>query len=290
MTDITNRTIAINLSKNGNGTGMNHIYTIKFFLFFSFITSASTLVISDVDDTIRQSNVLNLPRAAIGTLLRKAPEFQTLKNIFNQLNFHYLKSDINFYYLSASPKCFLDYDNWVYEKKFPMGSVIQRPCNFKWLIPNYTAKFKFKVIDDIIQEKLKTSSISQVLLFGDNAESDAQVYQEIKKKFTNVAIEIFIRDIRVEATAVDDALSIKRLEGVNYFLTEFDLIGHSQFYFLTDQQKESIKQDFKTGQLYPKYLYENLAKRYEKELGIDDDQTLELAYHSLINQLNIEAN
>jgi phosphatidate phosphatase APP1 len=259
------------------------IFLFCSYLFISFSYS-NVLVVSDIDDTIRQTNVLNLARAAT-TIINKAPEFSYLRDIFNQLRFHYSKQNVDFYYLSASPKCMLDYHTWVLERNFPAGPVIQRPCNTTWLIPDYSAKYKFNTIASIIRKKIAESSLTKIILFGDNAEHDPVVYQKIKNEFPEYSVEIFIRDIRVEATAVDSELAVKKLDGVQYFLTEFDLLKFSKFYFLSQKQIEEIKSAYKTAKLFPKYLYENLAKRYEKELNYDDDRALVLAYDALLDQL-----
>jgi phosphatidate phosphatase APP1 len=256
-----------------------------FTVFLIFNLHARTVVISDIDDTIRQTNVLSKVKAVRSVLMDTAA-FPALAEIYQQLNFYYSKSPIKFFYLSAAPECLIEHDDWAQRKLLPLGRVFQRPCNYTWLIKDYTAKYKYRTISNIIQNDLKQfGQISQILLFGDNAEHDPEVYRKIKLAFAFIDIKIFIRDIRVEATKVDTQLSIKTVADVNYFLTELDLLKFPTFQILPVSQRAKIIEDFKTGKLYPKYLYRNLARRYEQELGLSESDAMHRSYQVLISNL-----
>lgn len=268
---------------------MNNLFSAIFIsIFLSATCVANTIVISDIDDTIKQTNVLNKAKAA-GSFVYKSPDFPALNEIFHQLRFYYAKDNVDFFYLSASPSCLLDYKSWIADKKFPVGNVIQRPCDVNWLQSNYATIFKYNSIVEIIKNRSLAGKISHIFLFGDNAEYDPMVYLKIKNTFPEISMDIFIRDIRVEATLVDATLPVRKLEGVNYFLTEYDLVKNTKFYFLSSQQKTAIYQDFKQAKLFPQYLYENLAKRYEKELEINDEDAMTLSYAALIKQLSFNS-
>ncbi len=259
-----------------------------FFLFFYLVTSsiqARTIIITDIDDTIRQTNVLSKFHSA-KSVVTSTPAFPALLDIYNHFNFHFLKTDLRFYYLSAAPVCLVGHDDWVEKKKLPVGPVYQRPCDVTWLRSEYTAIYKFKTILEIIDHNIFIYGVenTKVILFGDNAEHDPEVYRKILKEFGNILpISIYIRDIRVEATELDTELTVKKLDDVNYFLTENDLLDDANFEILPETLMNKIKFDFKSGKLFPKYLYANLARRYEVELGIGEKQAKIRAYEALSN-------
>lgn len=257
---------------------------IFFLLFFSsfFLTSiyAKTILISDIDDTIRQTNVLSKVEST-RSILKATPAFSALANIYSHF-------EANFYYLSAAPICLIDHYAWIVETKLPLGPVYQRACNTSVLHSSNSTDYKFNLISRIIEQNLIShQEVTEVLLFGDNAQHDPEVYQKIKSQFKQLRILIYIRDIRVEATKVDEFLPINRLDGINYFLTEYDLlkIHDGSFDNLPINERDKIREDYISGQLYPKYLYLNLARRYEHELGLSDKDALRKAYISLISNL-----
>lgn len=262
---------------------MKFVTYLKFFflcnIFLSCFSYSNTIIISDIDDTIRQTNVLNKIKAA-KSLFLEAPAFEALQVIFGQFKSFFSNTEMNFYYLSASPECFVPHVEWIRKKNLPPGGVFQRACDEKWLKPGYTLRYKFNKIAEILKSY---NSLKRVILFGDNAEYDPLVYQMIKQEFSSHEVQIFIRDIRVEATLVDRQLPVKKFADVNYFLTENDLLEYSIFDILSENQKDKIKMDFLAGKLYPKYLYKNLAKRYEKELGYNNHDAEKLAKAALIN-------
>ncbi len=248
---------------------------LSFFL-LSISVQAKTLIISDIDDTIRQTNVLNKLESTRSIII-PAPAFTALLGIFN----HYSQTDSDFHYLTAAPVCFIGHADWIEKRKFPQGLVYQRPCDSTWLKPDYTAIYKYKTVVKIIEK----SMFDQILLFGDNAEHDPAVYQKIKNDYPHLNITIFIRDIRVEASKIDKDLKVKKLNGVNYFLSENDLLKEGTFSQLPEALKSKIRLDFRLGKLYPKYLYKNLSRRYETELGLDDKQAKKRANDALISSL-----
>lgn len=261
------------------------LFSILFFQSFSFSVFSKILVVSDIDDTIRKTNTLNFYES-VNSIKKNDVAFSELKQIYSQMDFHYSKDaskDVDFYYVSAAPACVTSYQRWLELEQFPMGKLFQRPCDGSLLVRGNTERFKFKIITNILNN---AGRIDQVFLFGDNSSYDASIYKKIKAEWKKTPIQIFIRDIRVEATYMDKNLPIKKLGSVNYFLTEKDLLKYSAFDFLSNEQRKKIVLDFKNAKLFPNYLYENLAKRYEKILGYSKQTAAFMAKLALLNTTN----
>ncbi len=149
-------------------------------------------VISDIDDTIKISNVLNKKELIKNTFIRpfapveKTPEFYS----------HLANQNVSFHYVSGSPwQLFKSISSFMQQAGFPKGSFHLK---------------KFRVVDksfiDFIiadQKEYKTDIISRIIddfpekkfiLIGDSGEMDAEIYSGIFKKYPENVKAVFIRD------------------------------------------------------------------------------------------------
>lgn len=244
---------------------------IKYFFLASLLlihiqVLARTLIISDIDDTIKQSNVLSVG-GAISSISLKTKDFDRLKKIFLELK---KQGDIDFYYISSSPNCLVSQALWLETKGFPKGKISQRNCGrIKNDILKDTYSFKIKQIDDYLYHHLE--KYDQIVFFGDNAEKDEDIYLAVQTKYNTIQSLIFIRDVRLQATKLDSKLKLIKKNNIHYFLSEKELIANSYFEMISSDLQLLILSDFKRQLLFPTYYQDNLARRYEKELNIDDD-------------------
>jgi hypothetical protein len=195
------------------------LFCVLFALFFNSVF-AKVVVVSDIDDTIRESHVLNLLHAGF-RLLGTPQEFKDLAAVYSALN----QSSINnsgepmaVAYISASTKFFYDADEWITLRQFPKGEVIQRK-----LINEDKKTFKVSNIIRFLSEKYVQGD--EIFLFGDNAELDPEIYQEVLRA-THLKATIFIRDVRLKLGryAVKKDLSYNRGADINYFTSGLELV------------------------------------------------------------------
>jgi hypothetical protein len=188
---------------------------------FTTAASAKTLVISDIDDTIRKSNVLNKADAAL-KLLGTPDPFSDLRLVYLALE-KQAKAEgytLPIAYISASLPFLYDAEEWVREMKLPPGYVRQRQS-----LSEEKDDFKKGAIADFLKANFEPGDT--VLLFGDNAELDPTIYLAV---LADHGIEknaaIFIHDVQVEATPYIVHRTATKLAGIHYYLTPLDFLLH----------------------------------------------------------------
>lgn len=147
--------------------------------------SARTVVISDIDDTIKMTGVLNnkLHVGFNGVFSKKA--FAGMSELYNE----YHAKGYGIYYVSGSPK-FIDcrIEDFLDLREFPQSD--QRFLKDK--ISSDTYKFKMESIRNVIAKENPTS----LILIGDDTEHDPDVYNDISKEYPGLVESIYIRAVQ----------------------------------------------------------------------------------------------
>lgn len=154
-------------------------------LTLSFSVSAKTIVISDIDDTIKMTGVLNskISVGYNGIFSKKA--FAGMSELYNE----YSKNGLALYYVSGSPKMIDSrIESFLSERDFPNPE--QRYLKDK--ISSDTYKFKTESIRTILAQ----DPTSTVILIGDDTEHDPDVYHDISHEFPGRVEAIYIRAIQ----------------------------------------------------------------------------------------------
>jgi len=143
---------------------------------------AKTVLISDIDDTIKSSNILNR-WAMIGNAYNVKHPFSGMSDFYNilqreipELSVYYVSSALTFLMMSYSHGKFLKQNN------FPDGELRLRKS---------TADKDFKV--NTISEIILSESPETIILIGDNGERDSNIYHTISEKFPEIKMYQFIR-------------------------------------------------------------------------------------------------
>ncbi len=152
---------------------------------FSFNTLyAKTLIVTDVDDTVKVTDVLNKANAVYNALFSKAA-FSGMPELYRELN----TSESTFYYVSGSPtflenkvSAFLEFNN------FPQKDHLV----LKKGMGTSTYDYKLAAISKIIN----TEAPDKIILIGDDTEFDPEVYETISKNFPGKVESIYIRAIQ----------------------------------------------------------------------------------------------
>ena len=153
-------------------------------------------VISDIDDTIKISEVRDRKALVRNTFLREFEAAPGMGALYRQ----WAKAGARFHYVSASPwQLYTPLRDFVGTNGFPLGSFDLRYVRWKdsSLLEFLESSEKYKletierIFDDLPQRKF--------ILVGDSGEKDPEVYGTIARKYPKQVVGIFIRNVTDEA-------------------------------------------------------------------------------------------
>lgn len=154
-------------------------------LTLSFSVSAKTIVISDIDDTIKMTGVLNnkISVSLKGIFGKQA--FAGMSELYNEFD----RMGASIYYVSGSPQM-IDgrIESFLTDREFPYPN--QRFLKDK--ISSDTYKFKTESIREILNQDPTITAI----LIGDDTEHDPHVYHDISQEFPGRIEAIYIRAVQ----------------------------------------------------------------------------------------------
>lgn len=249
---------------------------LSFFLFslfsYSFSAYSKTIIISDIDDTIKKSNSAGKTAGQVYHFLRKVPYLE-MRDFFNEIKEEERSrgETIKFYYVSAAKTFTFNAQKWLQKHNFPIGrSTLKERGEDR-----STYDFKYAVVKKIMLDEIESLDVSSnepltVMMFGDNAQVDAVVYRNISEEL-KLNAKIFIRDVRGEATYFDSTLELKRVAGVNYFFSEVELFKFPDFNFISTGLLNRTFASYKNRELIPQYTAKTLMRRLHEIYG-DKDQ------------------
>ncbi len=166
--------------------------TGKFSGFITFIPHKGVSVISDIDDTIKISNVHDKKDLIKNTFLRDFQAVSGMSPLYNRWE----KKGALFHYVSGSPwQLYLPVLRFLEKQSFPRGVFSLKPFR---LTPSRVYEFikadqliyKTEVIEGIIRD----FPGRKFILVGDSGEKDPEVYSGIARKFPEKILFILIRN------------------------------------------------------------------------------------------------
>lgn len=163
---------------------MKSLFLSFFVLLSVHAVSASTLIITDVDDTVKVTDVLNKKNAVYNALFSKAA-FSGMSQLYRELD---VGGNV-FYYISGSPTYieekvsnFLDYNNFPQKNNLILKNGMKTP----------TYDYKVAAISKVI----RASTADKIILIGDDTEFDPEVYQAVDQNFPGRVESIYIRAVQ----------------------------------------------------------------------------------------------
>lgn len=154
------------------------------FMVFLFCQTVfcKTLLVSDIDDTLKVSRAQNLFWNVINAY-RSGPSFQGMAELYRMLA---QDKNVEIVYVTNAHDFFM---RWSHKKfleihKFPEGEV------FFWS-KGYKSEHKFSTVNEL----LKNKNYSLVILVGDNGKEDPVVYKKIEEAYPQIRFVTFIRDL-----------------------------------------------------------------------------------------------
>lgn len=163
------------------------------------IPTQGTSIVSDIDDTIKETCVGNKHELLHNTFMREFKSVPEMAELYQ----HWASSGSSFHYVSASPwQMFEALDQWRKEDKFPMGTVHLR--NFRLrdqLLKKVILHRKGK--RSAIQKLIRNLPRRRYILIGDSGEKDPEIYRKIARKFPSNIVGLFIRELPDHPIAPD---------------------------------------------------------------------------------------
>jgi len=151
-------------------------------------------IISDLDDTIKDSRVTDRKELIANTFLRPFRPVPGMAGLYRQ----WAERGVAFHYVSASPRqLYFPIAKFLKDEAFPMGSLdlrIFRPHGDLSNLFSPSAEVKKAAIEALLERFPRRS----FALVGDSGEGDPELYGELARKRPNEIVRIFIRDIKGE--------------------------------------------------------------------------------------------
>lgn len=152
-------------------------------LLFANPLHAKTLIVSDIDDTIKLTDVLNSNLEIVRNGLFSKKAFSGMSTLYRELG-----SSAEIYYVSGSPEVIKPVlTNFMSENKFPQGrNLLLRPMKVE--------SFDHKIAS--ITKLIEAKQPDEVILIGDDGEKDPEIYDQISKHYPSKVTGIYIRAIQ----------------------------------------------------------------------------------------------
>lgn len=160
------------------------------------VGSTGLSVISDIDDTIKHSHVLEHEELLKNTFLRDFGAIPGMPELYQQWE----KQGAVFHYVTGSPwQLYPSLRDFTDSQHFPRGSFMMRNFRLKdsSLITFTLSSYDYKL--STIDKLLNTYPDRRFILVGDSGEKDPEVYAEIARRHSKQVEAIYIRNVTDEA-------------------------------------------------------------------------------------------
>ena len=158
-------------------------------------------VISDIDDTIKVSQVLDRDELLKNTFVRPFRPVPGMAGIYRAWA---TNNDAAFHYVSGSPwQLYVPLAEFVRSNGFPAGSFHLKQFRVKdeTFLDLFTKPEVYK--PTVIEPLLKRFPERRFILVGDSGERDPEIYGALARKFPGQVRRIFIRDVTNQSAESD---------------------------------------------------------------------------------------
>ena len=159
------------------------------------VTETGISVISDIDDTIKATQVLDRRELLANTFLREYRPVPGMAEAYQR----WARAGAVFHYVSASPwQLYAPLSEFLQNHGFPAGSLDLR--YFRWKDASVFSLFASPEHSkpDAIERILAAFPRRRFVLVGDSGEKDAEIYGALARKFPRQVAAIFIRNVSAE--------------------------------------------------------------------------------------------
>ena len=149
-------------------------------------------VISDIDDTIKISNVADRRELLANTFTREFEAVPQMAEIYQS----WTERGASLHYVSSSPwPLYSLLADWLDQDGFPLGSMHLRNVRLSVLRKNWKRQSAFEAKLEAIRKLMRTYPYRRFILCGDSGERDAELYAHIYSEFGEQVKHIAIRYI-----------------------------------------------------------------------------------------------
>ncbi len=158
-----------------------------------FLTAAGLSVVSDIDDTIKISNVRQRDELLANTFLR---QFQAVPGMAEHYR-SWAAEGADFHYISASPwQLYPALRQFFKQENFPDGTFHLK--QFRWKDRSFFDLFKpgEQTKRQACEDLLRTFPQRKFVFVGDSGEGDPELYSSLAQAYPSQVHRIFIRETR----------------------------------------------------------------------------------------------
>jgi phosphatidate phosphatase APP1 len=149
-------------------------------------------VISDIDDTIKVTEVLNKKQVLRNTFLREFRAVEGMSDVYRRWS----KSGIHFHYVSASPwQLYPPLVEFMNQADFPAATISLKQIRLKdsTFLALFADPVKYKL--SATRPIFAAFPRRRFVLVGDSGEKDPETYGAIARQHSSQILRIYIRDI-----------------------------------------------------------------------------------------------
>ncbi len=157
--------------------------SLLFISFFTIQIHAKTVVISDIDDTLKVTHVLSKLGSG-SSFFDQYSHFSGMNTLFNSIQQN--DQNVNFYYVSLAPQALMEnvHLGFLRNLNFPLTKLYTNPG----------IKQDPNLKQIAIRQILNSQRPDQVLFFGDNGQFDTDVYEQMKNEYPKIHFITYIRE------------------------------------------------------------------------------------------------
>jgi hypothetical protein len=149
-------------------------------------------IVSDIDDTIKESYVGNTRELLLNTFLREFKRIEGMAELYQQ----WAAQGAAFHYVSSSPwQLFHPIQQWSTDDGFPPGTLHLRTFRLRDQVIRRKANAK-RLKSRSIVKMLKVFPRRRFVLIGDSGERDPEIYGKMLRKYRDRIVGVFIRDLK----------------------------------------------------------------------------------------------
>lgn len=157
------------------------------------LESTGLSVISDLDDTIKVSEVLDRDKLLRNTFLRPFVPVEGMADAYRAWMIH---DGAQFHYVSSSPiQLYVPLSEFVQASSFPAGTFHLK--EFRWKDESFFNLFASSVEHKlgVIEPILRRFPQRRFVLVGDSGEKDPEIYGALARDFPAQIFRVLIRDV-----------------------------------------------------------------------------------------------
>jgi hypothetical protein len=161
-------------------------------------------IVSDIDDTIRDTNVLNRHEMLMNTFVRELKAVPGMSALYQKA---VAVPGVRLHYVSNAPFALYPLlQRFLREQRFPAGSTHLRSVSLKSSVWSAITHRKTQHKTETITALLTHFPARQFVLIGDTGEQDPEIYADLTRRYPERIRKVLLHEVRPGATELDARL------------------------------------------------------------------------------------